>query len=84
MYELSGEIDPADTVSPAFGQGSISLPDQDLRNRFSFILKMEFQTWLVRNAYFLSFEMTYERAKRALNISSDDIIFSVGMNFKIF
>ncbi len=84
LHELSGEIDPADTVNPAFGQGSISLPDQDLRNRFSFILKMEFQSWLIRDTYFLSIEMAYEKTKRALNISSDDIIFSIGMNFKVY
>ncbi len=83
FHEISGEIDPSDTVNPSFGQRSISLPEQDLRNGFSFILKMELQ-WGFTHEVFINYEMSYERSKKALNIISDNFTFTLGVNFRVF
>ncbi len=83
FHAISGKVNPTDTVDPAFGQRSISLPQQDLRNGFSLIFKTEIQAEIGKDL-FLSFELGYEKAKRSLDIVTHDITLGIGMTFKVF
>ncbi|GMT50166.1 MAG: hypothetical protein IEMM0008_1705 [bacterium] len=83
FHALSGKVVPSYTVSSAFGQRSISLPKEDLRNGFSLIFKAEVQAEIV-DEVFLSFELGYEKSKRSLDIVTHDIILGIGMIVKVF
>ncbi len=80
--QTSGSVDP-DGSAP--GQAAVNLPDTDLRDGFSFIAKFDLRWRLSQSSgFFLNIETGYERAVRSLDITSNDLFFSLGAGFNIF
>ncbi len=81
FYQFSGTLDP-DGDGP--GQDPIDLPKTDLRDGFSIIAKLEVKIRL-NGPLVTCLELGYEwTPERSLNITSHDLVFSVGIGYLFF
>ncbi len=80
FHQYDGQLDP---YGSGPGQDAFDISSQDLKDGFSFITKIEFQ-FRYRPFGVFSFEIGYERAKRSLNLVSNDLYFNLGFGFVLY